>query len=65
LLAHCELPWEAACLSFHSNAAPVATASAAQVREPIHPGNLDRWRRYGSGLDGLRHRLEAAGIRVE
>jgi tetratricopeptide (TPR) repeat protein len=65
LLAHCELPWEATCLSFHSNAAPVATASAAQVREPIHPGNLDRWRRYGSGLDGLRHRLEAAGIRVE
>ena len=65
VLAHCEVPWEDACLNFHTNAAPVATASAVQVREPIHARNLDRWRRYGSGLDGLRQRLEAAGIRIE
>ncbi len=65
LLEHCGLEWEAACLSFHENTAPVATASAAQVREPMHARAVGRWKRYGSGLDALRSRLEAAGIRVE
>lgn len=65
LLEHCGLPWQDACLSFHDNAAPVATASAAQVREPIHARSLNRWRRYGSGLDSLRRRLEAGGVAIE
>jgi tetratricopeptide (TPR) repeat protein len=65
LLEHCGLPWEEACLSFHENTAPVATASAAQVREPIHARSLGRWKRYGSGLDILRARLEAAGVTIE
>jgi hypothetical protein len=30
------LSWQAACLESHSNPAPVATASAAQVRRPIY-----------------------------
>ncbi|MGD8810312.1 MAG: sulfotransferase [Gammaproteobacteria bacterium] len=62
VLEHCGLPWQDACLSFHKNTAPVATASAVQVREPIHARSLGRWKRYGSALEGLRTRLESAGI---
>ncbi|MGD2168525.1 MAG: sulfotransferase [Gammaproteobacteria bacterium] len=65
LLEHCGLTWQDACLSFHENTAPVATASAAQVREPIHARSIGRWKRYGSGLDSLRARLEAAGVAIE
>jgi tetratricopeptide (TPR) repeat protein len=65
LLEHCGLEWEDACMSFHENAAPVATASAAQVREPMHARSVGRWKRYGSGLDAMRARLDAAGIFVE
>lgn len=65
LLAHCGLGFQDACLNFHENKAPVATASAAQVREPIHGRALGRWKRYGSGLDVLRNRLEAGGIVIE
>ena len=35
IIAHCGLAWEPACLEFDRNVAPVATASAAQVRKPI------------------------------
>ncbi len=61
LLAHCGLDWDPACLAFHENAAPVATASAVQVRSPIHPGSVGRWRRYGEGLAPMLAALKAAG----
>lgn len=64
LLSHCDLPWDPACLQFERNVAPVATASAVQVREPLHRDALDRWRRYGPALDGLRTLLEAGGVEV-
>jgi tetratricopeptide (TPR) repeat protein len=62
LLEYCGLPWEDACLAFHANAAPVATASAVQVREPIYSRSIGRWKRYGARLDPIRERLERAGI---
>ncbi|WP_374555300.1 sulfotransferase [Thermomonas sp.] len=65
LLAHCGLAWDEACLRFSENAAPVATASAVQVRSPMHRQALARWKRYGSALDGLRDLLEAGGISVD
>ncbi len=64
LLEFCDLSWEPACLSFENNAAPVSTASAVQVREPINRKSLDRWRRYESELGGLRALLRDAGIDV-
>ena len=36
LVEHCGLPWDEACLSFHTTARPVRTASLAQVRQPIY-----------------------------
>lgn len=61
----CGLKWEDACLAFERNAAPVATASSAQVREPIYKRAVDRWRHYEIHLQPLRKFLEAEGIRVE
>jgi tetratricopeptide (TPR) repeat protein len=61
LLAFCALPFEAQCLAFHENAAPVATASSAQVREPLYTTALNRWRRYEAGLKPALDILEAAG----
>lgn len=62
LIAHCGLGWEDECLRFEENRAPVATASAAQVRQPIYRDALARWRRYERQLEPLSQRLADAGI---
>jgi hypothetical protein len=62
LLGFCNLPWEDACLKFHENASPTATASAAQVREPIHTRSSELWRCYETGLNPLINTLTAASI---
>ena len=56
------LDWDSACLDFHRNAAPVATASSVQVRSPIYSSSVGRWRRYGEGLKPLLDALDEAGI---
>ncbi len=62
LLDYLELPWEDACLAFHQQAAPVATASAVQVREPAHTRSVGRWRRYARQLEPMGRALRAAGL---
>jgi hypothetical protein len=64
LLAFCDLEWDPACLEFHRNAAPVATASSVQVRKPIYKTSLNRWRHYEQELVPLRELLAAGGISV-
>ena len=64
LLAHCGLEWDEACMRFNDNAAPVATASAVQVRQPLHRDALQRWKRYEPQLARLRVLLEEGGIVV-
>lgn len=64
LLEFCGLPWEGACLRFEENEAPVSTASAVQVREPIYRSALQRWKRYEKHLTELRALLEHEGIVV-
>lgn len=61
LLDFCGLPFEDQCLAFHENAAPVATASSAQVREPLYTSALGRWKRYEAGLAPALDILAAAG----
>lgn len=65
LLEFCGLSWHDACLRFEENSAPVATASAVQVRAPIYRSSLQRWKKYGAKLDGLRDLLVQAGIAIE
>jgi hypothetical protein len=59
IIAHCGLPWDDRCLSFHATDRPVRTASASQVRQPIYKSSVGRWRVYGSSLGPL---LDALGI---
>ncbi len=58
LLDFCGLTWDEACLRFHENTAPVATASSVQVRQPLYSGSIGRWKKYGDRLDSLRRRFE-------
>ena len=65
IVEHCGLAWEDACLEFERNAAPVATASAAQVREGVYTRAVARWRRYADQLAPARAILEAGGVEIE
>ncbi|WP_275229205.1 tetratricopeptide repeat-containing sulfotransferase family protein [Novosphingobium album (ex Liu et al. 2023)] len=62
LVAFAGLEWDAACLDFHRNAAPVATASSVQVRRPIYASSIGRWRRYEAGARRAIAALAAYGI---
>ncbi|MEO8161399.1 MAG: sulfotransferase, partial [Arenimonas sp.] len=53
LLAFCDLPFDPACLQFHSVERSVRTASAAQVRQPLR-ADTARASHYGDKLDALR-----------
>lgn len=65
LLAHCGLAWDARCLAFQDNAAPVSTPSAAQVRRPIYRDSVARWRRHEAVLAPVREYFEQEGIAVD
>lgn len=65
ILAHCGLDWADECLSFHTNAAPVSTPSAAQVRQPIYRDSLARWKRHGEVMEPVRRFFAESGIAVE
>lgn len=62
IIEHCGLAWEPACLRFDTNPSPVATASAAQVRESLYTHAVGRWKRYEKQLEPARRILEDAGI---
>lgn len=62
LLDHCGLPWNEACLHFEHNPLASTSASALQVRSPIHKSSVGRWKNYATELAGLRELLLAAGI---
>jgi len=65
LLERLDLPFEQACLDFHLNEAPSATASTVQVREKAHTRSVARWKKFENELRPLREKLEAAGIAVD
>lgn len=65
LLAHCGLGWADECLAFHSNAAPVSTPSAAQVRRPMYRDSVARWKHHADALEPVRRFFEQAGIAVD
>jgi hypothetical protein len=53
LIASCGLDWDDRCLAFHKTRRVVKTASAIQVRKPIHKRALGRWRQYRAHLGPL------------
>jgi tetratricopeptide (TPR) repeat protein len=65
VLAHCALPWQDACATTARSDSPVNTASAVQVRAPVHRGSVARWRPYATHLAPLAESLAAAGISLD
>jgi len=62
LLDFCGLPFEEACLNFQDNASPVATASAAQVRQPLYSSSVGRWKKYRPAIDPALKVLVEGGV---
>jgi hypothetical protein len=62
LLEALGLEWEPEVLTDAGNDRLSTTASAAQVREPIHDRSVGRWREHAEGLEPLRQRLAELGV---
>ena len=58
ILDYCGLPFEQACIDFHSNKRAVRTPSSEQVRQPIYQSGLEQWRNYASHLEPLQKALK-------
>jgi tetratricopeptide (TPR) repeat protein len=65
VLAHLDLPPDAACARFYETERDVRTVSRAQVRQPVNARGLGRWRAYATELAPLIAELEAAGMLSE
>jgi len=61
----CGLEWEPACLDFHTSSSPAATASAAQVRQPMYSSSVNLWRNYGKQLAPFVAKLREHGIDID
>ena len=57
LLDYLELPFDEACLNFHSTERAVHTPSSQQVRQPINRRGQGRWRNYEQFLEPLKASL--------
>ena len=62
LIDYLELPWEDGCLRFHEQKKAVSTASAVQVREPVHTRSVGRWRKYQDQLLPMKAVLDQHGV---
>ena len=64
VLDYLELDFEESCLSFDTAAGVAATASAAQVRQPVHTRSVGLWRKYEQQLTPFANRLREQGIEI-
>ena len=62
VLDFCGLAWDPDVLAMGPRTSSVATASAAQVREPIHVRYVGQWRRYAHHLQPMQTTLDEAGV---
>ena len=60
VLDFCGLAWDPDVLAMGPRTSSVATASAAQVREPIHVRYVGQWRRYAHHLQPMQTALDEA-----
>ncbi len=65
LVAYCGLPWDEACLNFHTAERAVITFSAVQVRKPASKDHLGAAEPYKEHLGPLRDALTASGVDLE
>ncbi|WP_416306642.1 tetratricopeptide repeat-containing sulfotransferase family protein [Neptunicella sp. SCSIO 80796] len=55
LLEFCGLEWQAHCVDIHKNQAAVGSASAAQVKEPIHHRSKGHAKNYLAWMSEMEH----------
>jgi tetratricopeptide (TPR) repeat protein len=53
MLRFLDVPWDALCLNFYTNARAVQTPSRWQVRQPVYSHSVGRWRQYAEHLPQL------------
>ncbi len=58
VLNFCNLPTENTCFEFHKNPTPSQTASASQIRQPLHDQSINSWKNYQPYLDDLIEEFE-------
>ncbi len=59
---HIGLPFDARMLQPHRNRRWVQTASASQVRQPVHTASLNYWRHYRDELQAIARWLQQQGM---
>lgn len=59
IVSFCDLPWDPACLDFHTARRPVRTASNLQVRQPLYRDSIGRSRPFAAHLQPLIEALSA------
>lgn len=64
MLEYCHLSWEEQCLRPHESDRHSTTASAAQVRRPVHQESVGLWEHYRDELQPLAEILRGAGIEI-
>ena len=62
LVAAVGLPWDPACLEFHTLKRPVRTASLNQVRQPIYSTSVNRWKHYEPALAAFMKTMAQNGV---
>ena len=58
LLNFCDLNWSTNCVEFYKSNNSVATASLAQVRQPIYKTSVASWKNYSPYLEDLKKNLK-------
>lgn len=56
------LPQQIATEKIELNSSPSNSASASQVKKPIHQGSIDKWREYAEWLAPLKDFLQKQGV---
>ncbi len=62
MIAFLGLPWDDACLAFHSSSRRTLTASYDQVRQPIYRGSVKRHEHYAAHLAPLVEALASPAV---
>ena len=65
LVSFCQLSWQDSLVNIENNTAPVATASAVQVRSPINNKSIGNWQRYSFCLEKVIARLQTSGVLID
>jgi Flp pilus assembly protein TadD len=65
LVRFCQLSWQDSLVNIENNTAPVATASAVQVRSPINNKSIGNWQRYSFCLEKVIARLQTSGVLID